>query len=143
MYVGYHHHITLNYYFIMARFETSVGIDGLVGQWNKGSRITMRRKAWKYPDGRIFGYGPKEMYGQEKRDYKANPRTPAEQVQYEKWTAVCQEATRIVHDPNHPRYQEMVARHTAQLSGKPDPVLGKRPIIPQFGNFVRAVLNKE
>lgn len=40
----------------MARFETSVGIDDLVGKFDKHSRITMRRKAWKYPDGRIFGY---------------------------------------------------------------------------------------
>ena len=102
----------------MARFETSVSIDDLVGKFDKRSRITMRRKAWKYPDGRIFGYGPKEMYGQEKRDYKRNPRTPAEQVQYEKWKAVCQEASRIAKDANHPRYPEMVERHTAQLRGK-------------------------
>ena len=126
----------------MARFETSVGIDDLVGKFDKKSRLTMRRKAWKYPDGRIFGYGPKEMYSQEKRDYKLNPRTPAEQVQYEKWTALCQEASRIEHDPNHPRYQEMVERHAAQMEGKPDPVLGKKRIC-QFGNFVRAVLCHE
>ena len=131
-----------NLYRIMARFETSVGIDDLVGKFDKHSRITMRRKAWKYPDGRIFGYGPKEMYGQEKRDYKANPRTPAEQAQYERWKAVCQEASRIAKDPNHPRYQEMVERHAAQLRGKPDPVLGKKRIC-QFGNFVRAVLIHE
>ena len=74
----------------MARFETSVGIEDVVGKFDKKSRITMRRKAWKSPDGKsIFGYGPKEMYGQDPRDYKKNPRTPAEQVQYEKWKAVC------------------------------------------------------
>jgi hypothetical protein len=82
------------------------------------------------------------MYGQDKRDYKLNPRTPAEQVQYEKWKAVCQEASRIAKDPTHPRYQEMCARHMAQLKGKPDAVLGKKRIC-QFGNFVRAVLSHE
>ena len=68
--------------------------------------------------------------------------TPAEQAQYERWKAVCQEASRIAKDPNHPRYQEMVERHAAQLRGKPDPVLGKKRIC-QFGNFVRAVLIHE
>ena len=127
----------------MARFETSVGIEDVVGKFDKKSRITMRRKAWKSPDGKsIFGYGPKEMYGQDPRDYKKNPRTPAEQVQYEKWKAVCQEASRIAKDVNHPRYQEMVERHLAQIKGKPDALLGKKRIC-QFGNFVRAVLIRE
>lgn len=102
----------------------------------------MRKKEWHYPDGRVFGCGPKEVYDQAKRDYKRNPRTPAEQVQYEKWKAACQEASRIAKDPNHPRYQEMVTRHMAQLKGTSDPVLGKKSIC-QFGNFVRAVLVRE
>jgi len=126
----------------MARFETSAGIDDLVGKFDKKSRLTMRRKSWKYPDGRIFGFGPKEMYSQDKRDYKQNPRTPAEQVQYEKWKALCKEASLIEHDPNHPRYQEMVERHMTQLKGHPDPVLGKKRIC-QFGNFIRSVLSHE
>ena len=126
----------------MAQFTTTAGRDGLTGKWGKKSRLVMRKKEWHYPDGRIFGCGPKEVYELEKRDYKRNPRTPAEQVQYDKWKAICQEASRITKDPNHPRYQEMVARHMAQLKGKPDPALGKRQIC-QFGNFVRAVLNKE
>ena len=126
----------------MARFETSAGIDGLTGQFNKRTRLTMRQKQWKYPDGQVFGYGPKEMYGQERRDYNRHPRSPAEQRQYEKWTAACQEASRIVHDSTHPRYAEFCARHAAQLHGKPDAVLGKKRIC-QFGNFVRAVLMKE
>lgn len=126
----------------MAKFETSAGIDDLVGQFDKVSGLTMRRKAWRYPDGKIFGYGPKEMYKLNDRDYKHNPRTPGEQVQYEKWTALCQEASRIEHDPNHPRYQEMVERHLAQLKGQPDPVLGKKRIC-QFGNFIRSVLSHE
>lgn len=126
----------------MARFTTEAGIDDLTGKFSKHSRLVMRQKEWHYPDGRVFGNGPKEVYSQEKRDYKKNPRTPAEQVQYEKWKAVCQEASRIEKDANHPRYEEMVARHMAQLKGKPDPVLGKKRIC-QFGNFVRAVLSNE
>ena len=125
----------------MARFETSAGIDGITGKFNKHTRLTMRQKHWHYPDGKVFGCGPKEVYAQEKRDYKRNPRTPAEQVQYEKWTEVCKEAARITKDLTHPRYQEMLARHSAQLRGKPDAVVGKR--ICMFGNFVRAVLIHE
>lgn len=102
----------------------------------------MRRKKWRYPDGRVFGYGPKEIYSQEVRDYKRKPRTAAEEVQHKKWTFVCQEASRITKDASHPRYSEMVMRHAAQLKGKPDPVLGKRRIC-QFGNFVRSVLLHE
>lgn len=126
----------------MAIFTTEAGIDDLTGKFSKHSRLVMRQKKWHYPDGRVFGCGPKEIYEQEKRDYKYHPRTPAERVQHEKWKAVCQEASRIVKNPNHARYQEMVVRHTAQLNGKPDPVLGKKRIC-QFGNFVRAVLIKE
>lgn len=126
----------------MAHFTTEAGIDDLTGKFSKHSRLVMRQKQWHYPDGRVFGCGPKEVYSQDKRDYKCNPRTPAEQVQYEKWKATCQEASRIAKDPNHPRYQEMVDRHAAQLRGKPDPVLGKKRIC-QFGNFVRAVLARE
>ena len=126
----------------MAHFTTEAGIDDLTGKFNKHSRLVMRQKQWHYPDGRVFGCGPKEVYSQDKRDYKRNPRTPAEQVQYDKWKATCQEASHIAKDPNHPRYQEMVDRHAAQLRGKPDPALGKKRIC-QFGNFVRAVLARE
>lgn len=126
----------------MAKFETSAGIDDMTGKLGKKSVLTMRRKKWRYPDGRIFGYGPKEIYSQEVRDYKRKPRTAAEEVQHQKWTFVCQEASRITKDASHPRYSEMVMRHAAQLKGKPDPVLGKRRIC-QFGNFVRSVLLHE
>ncbi|MEE1095666.1 MAG: hypothetical protein UH084_03725 [Paludibacteraceae bacterium] len=126
----------------MAKFETSAGIEDMTGKLGKKSVLTMRRKKWRYPDGRIFGYGPKEIYSQEVRDYKRKPRTAAEEVQHKKWTFVCQEASRITKDASHPRYSEMVMRHAAQLKGKPDPVLGKRRIC-QFGNFVRSVLLHE
>ena len=125
----------------MAKFETSAGIDGITGKFNKHTRLTMRRKAWRYPDGKVFGYGPKELYSLEKRDYTRNPRSAAEEHQHDKWTEACREASRIAKDPNHPRYAEMVSRHAAQLRGKPEPLLGKR--VCQFGNFVRAVLIHE
>ena len=126
----------------MARFTTEAGIDDLTGKFSKHSRLVMRQKAWHYPDGRVFGHGPKEVYSQEKRDYKQNPRTPAEQAQHDRWVAACQEASRIAKNPTHPRYQEMVERHAAQLKGKPDPLLGKKRIC-QFGNFIRSVLIHE
>lgn len=126
----------------MAKFETSAGIEDMTGKLGKKSVLTMRRKKWRYPDGRIFGYGPKEIYSQDVRDYKRKPRTAAEEVQHKKWTFVCQEASRITKDASHPRYSEMVMRHAAQLKGKPDPVLGKKRIC-QFGNFVRSVLLHE
>ena len=63
-------------------------------------------------------------------------------AKYEKWTAVCQEASLIEHDAIHPRHQEMVERHIAQLNGQPDSVLGKKRIC-QFGNFIRSVLSHE
>ena len=84
----------------MAQFTTEAGIDGLTGKFSKHSRLVMRQKEWHYPDGRVFGCGPKEVYAYEKRDYKRDPRTPAEQAQYERWKAVCQEASRIAKDPN-------------------------------------------
>lgn len=125
----------------MAVFETSAGIEGLTGKFNKQTRLTMRQKHWKYPDGSICKCGPKEVYSQEKRNYKKSPLTAAERVQKTKWTDACQEASRIAKDVTHPRYEEMVTRHLAQLYGKPDPVVGK--CICQFGNFVRSVLVHE
>ena len=125
----------------MAQFETSAGIEGITGKFNKHTRLTMRQKHWRYPDGTVFGCGPKEVYAQEKRDYKRNPRSSAEEAQHQKWIAACQEASRIAKDVNHPRHAEMVERHAAQLRGKPEPIIGKR--VCQFGNFVRAVLIHE
>ena len=125
----------------MAKFETSAGIDSITGKFNKYTCLTMRQKTWHYPDGRVFGYGPKEVYSQEKRDYKKSPRSAAEQAQYERWVSVCKEASLLTKDMNHPRYAELASRHIAQLCGTPDRAVGKR--ICQFGNFVRAVLASE
>ena len=125
----------------MAQFETSAGIDGITGKFNKHTHLTMRQKKWHYPDGKVFGCGPKEVYSQEQRDFKRHPRVGAEAAQHSKWTEACREASRIQKDPLHPRHQEMVERHAAQLFGKVDPVVGKR--IAPFGNFICSVLMHE
>lgn len=80
--VGNTYQLTFN--IIMARFTTEAGIDDLTGKFSKHSRLVMRKKEWHYPDGRVFGCGPKEVYEYEPRDYKRDPRTPAEQAQYER-----------------------------------------------------------
>ena len=92
--------------------------------------------------GEVLAYGPNEMFTQHYRNYQTAPLTTAEQEQREKWTAVCQLASCIEKDHNHPRYQEMVNRYSAQFSGQPDPLLGKKRIC-QFGNFIRSVLSHE
>ena len=99
----------------MARFTTEAGIDDLTGKFSKHSRLVMRKKEWHYPDGRVFGCGPKEVYELENRDYKRDPRTPAEQVQYERWKAVCQEASRIAKDPIAKRHR--VSRKIRTIRG--------------------------
>lgn len=126
----------------MAIFTTAPGIDDLTGKFSRTDRIVMRQKKFHLPNGKIIKCGPKEAFARDKRDYKRSPRTAAEQVQRDKWQAVCQEATRIIHDETHPRYAELYERWLRQANGHRDPVTGKR-IIAQFGNFVRAVLNKE
>ena len=54
----------------MAQFETSAGIEGITGKLNKRQSLTSRQKHFHYPDGRIFGCGPKEVYEQQNRDFK-------------------------------------------------------------------------
>ena len=126
----------------MAIFTTAPGIDDLTGKLSRTDRIVMRQKKFRLPNGKIIKRGPKEAFARDKRDYKRSPRTEGEQIQRDKWQAVCQEATRIIHNAEHPRYAELYERWLRQANGHADPVTGKR-IIPQFGNFVRAVLNKE
>ena len=126
----------------MAIFTTAPGIEDLTGKFNKQDRIVMRQKTFRLPNGKIIKRGPKEAFSRDKRDYKRSPRTAAEEVQNSKWQAVCQEATRIIHDPDHPRYAELQERWIRQANGHRDPVTGKQ-IIAQSGNFVRAVLSHE
>ena len=108
----------------MAIFTTAPGIDDLTGKLSKRDRIVMRQKEFRLPNGKIIKYGPKEAFARDKRDYKRSPRTPAEEVQNSKWQAVCQEASRIIHDEDHPRYAELYERWINQANGKPDPVTG-------------------
>ena len=126
----------------MAIFTTAPGIDDLTGKFSRTDRIVMRQKKFRLPNGKIIKCGPKEAFARDKRDYRRSPRTEGEQIQRDKWQAVCQEATRIIHDKAHPRYAELYERWLRQANGHGDPVTGKR-IIAQFGNFVRSVLNRE
>ena len=126
----------------MAIFTTSAGIEDLTGKFSRKERIVMRQKRFRLPNGKIIKYGPKEAFSRDKRDYKYAPRTEAETIQNNKWRAVCQEASRITHNTEHPRYAELYERWINQAKGHRDPVTGKR-VIAQFGNFVRAVLIKE
>ena len=126
----------------MAIFTTAPGIDDLTGKFSRTDRIVMRQNKFRLPNGKIIKCGPKEAFARDKRDYKRSPRTPAEQIQNSKWQAVCELATRIVHNPEDSRYAELQDRWILQANGHADPVTGKR-VIAQFGNFVRAVLLKE
>ena len=126
----------------MAQFETISAIDGLTGKLSSKDRNVMRQKKWHLPNGKIIKLGPKETYTREPRDYKIHPLTAAEQAQRERWTAICREASRITHDPTHPRHAELYTRFENMVAGHPDPLLGKRTY-SQFGNFVRSVLQHE
>ena len=58
----------------MAQFETIEELVKWTGKIKKSEKIIARQKTYRYPDGRIFGLGPKEMYAKERRDYKRHPR---------------------------------------------------------------------
>ena len=95
-----------------------------------------RRKPVKDPlTGEVVGLGPKEIYAQERRDYKEHPLTPNETVQRSRWREACREAGAIIRDKNHPRFMEMYHRWRAQLTSDAP--------CKQFPNFVRAVLASE
>ena len=97
--------------------------------------VTRRKKVKDPLTGEVVGLGPKEIYAQERRDYKAHPLTPNETVQRSRWREACREAAAIVRDKSHPRYMEMYERWRAQLTDK--------EACMQFPNFVRSVLVKE
>lgn len=85
--------------------------------------------------GEVVGLGPKEIYVQDKRDYKLHPMTEKEKFQREKWREACKEASEILKDKSHPQYMELYYRWRAQLrDDKP---------YKQFPNFVRSVLVAE
>ena len=126
----------------MAHYVPTAGFENFTGALSKKkiqgiNRMTVtRRKKVKDPlTGEVVGLGPKEIYAQERRDYKAHPLTPNETVQRSRWREACREAAAIVRDKSHPRYMEMYERWRAQLTDK--------EACMQFPNFVRSVLVKE
>ena len=97
--------------------------------------VTRRKKVKDPLTGEVVGYGPKEIYAQERRDYDEHPLTPKETVQRSRWREACREAGAIIRDKNHPRFMEMYERWRAQLTSDAP--------CKQFPNFVRAVLASE
>lgn len=124
----------------MARYTATTGFDtfsGALKKEKKAERLTVTRiKRVKDPiTGEVVGLGPKEIYVQDKRDYKLHPMTEKEKFQREKWREACKEASEILKDKSHPRYMELYYRWRAQLrDDKP---------YKQFPNFVRSVLVAE
>ena len=124
----------------MARYTTDQGLGDITGALKKdkkASRLSITRvKSVKDPvTGEVVGHGPKEIFIQNKRDYRHHPMTEGEKSQRDKWRAACHAASEIVKDPSHPRYMELYELWRKQLSAdKPS---------KQFPNFVRSVLVAE
>lgn len=131
----------------MARARLSPGIESLRGKLAKKSGMQMRIKTYKDDRGRVIGYGPQEFFHRESRDYKRSPRTAAEEAQANIWKEVCQEASRIIKNPEHPRYAELRVRWNAQFKGGGDAFLNEgrteKVVYGMFPVFVRMVLLKE
>ena len=94
--------------------------------------VTRRKKVKDPLTGEVVGLGPKEIYAQERRDYKEHPLTPKETVQRSRWREACREAGAIIRDKTHPRFMELYHLWRAQLTTD-EPC-------KQFPNLVRAVL---
>lgn len=122
------------HYVPVAEFEHFTG--ALSKRKNQSRLCVTRRKSVKDPiTGEVIGMGPKEIYAQERRDFKAHPLTLKEQAQRSRWREACREASLIIHDKSHPRYMELYHRWRAQLSDTTP--------CKQFPNFVRSVLSTE
>ena len=124
----------------MAHLHTSDGLHALTGALSKKKdtpRLSVaRQKHFKDPfTGEEVAVGPNELYLQERRDFKKNPLTPAEQAQRAKWREACKAASAIIRDKSHPRYMELYHRWREQLTADTP--------CKQFPNFVRAVLVNE
>lgn len=131
----------------MAQAELSPGIESLRGKLAGYSGFQARFKKWKDDSGRVIKVGPQEIFKRRSRDYKHSPRTEAESAQARIWKDVCREASKIIHDKNHPRYAELRERWNAQFKGGGDPFLKqgeeKAKIYGMFPVFVRMVILKE
>ena len=112
-------------------------LTGALSKKKEQKRLCITRiKSVRDPlTGEVVGRGRKEIFAQNRRDYKTAPLTPAEQNQRHKWREACRAAAVIVKDKTHPRYIEMYARWREQLAGSAP--------CKQFPNFVRAELAKE
>lgn len=124
----------------MAIYVPAAEFEQFTGALSKKKNIrrycVTRRKPVKDPlTGEVVGLGPKEIYAQERRDYKEHPLTPKETVQRSRWREACREAPLICKDKSHPRFMELYHRWRAQLTTD-EPC-------KQFPNFVRAVLASE
>ena len=124
----------------MAHYQPAAEFEQFNGALSKKKNIkrlcVTRRKKVKDPlTGEVVGLGPKEIYAQERRDYKEHPLTPKETVQRSRWREACREAPLIYKNKNHPRFMEMYERWRAQLTSDAP--------CKQFPNFVRAVLASE
>lgn len=124
----------------MAHYVPAEEFKELTGALSKRKDIrrycVTRIKHVKDPlTGEVVGTGPKEIYAQNRRDYRSAPLTPGEQVQRSRWRDACREATAIIRDKSHPRYMELYYRWRAQLTSDTP--------CKQFPNFVRAVLASE
>ena len=126
----------------MAHYVPTDGFENFTGALSKKKiqgvhhmTVTRRKKVKDPLTGEVVGFGPKEIFSQNHRDYKENPLTQGETKQRGKWSQACREAPLICRDKNHPRFMEMYERWRAQLSSN-EPC-------QQFPNFVRAVLASE
>ena len=122
----------------MAHYVPSDGLGHFTGALSKTkdqARITTtRRKRIKDPlTGEQVGWGPKEIYLQERRDFDEHPSSADEKRSRADWSVTCRDAPAIINNKNHPRYMELYHRWRTQLAS-PKP-------ITQFPNFVRHVLS--
>ena len=126
----------------MANFEPIRMFKNITGRLAGKSQIMMRCKKFGLSLGKLIKEGPREIYVKERRDYRLHPLTAGERTQLNRWTAVCREASQIVHNPNHPRYAEFNERWERLQRGEADPTVGMKQYM-QFGNYVRSVLLRE
>ena len=126
----------------MAHYKPTDGFGHFTGALSKKKiqgvnhmTVTRRKKVKDPLTGEIAGYGPKEIYAQERRDYDEHPLTANERTQRTKWREACRTASLIIKDKSHPRYMEFYQRWRAHLQSTDSPM--------QFPNFVRAELIHE
>ena len=76
----------------MAHYVPSAGIENFTGALSKKKiqgvnhmTVTRRKKVKDPLTGEVVGLGPKEIYAQERRDYKEHPLTSKESAQRSRW----------------------------------------------------------